>query len=274
MLHGPRVGGPPTALTDSPEDAEPAASANGRLVAFSGQALGSVGGRAIFVVGIDGDGLRQVTAGVDYDTSPSFSPDGRTIVFTRGIASGQHRLHIWAVGVDGSGSAAADYGTHNESEPVFTPNGKRILYAGDADHDAKSDHADIWAMAADGSDQRVLIDGVRNENSPDVSPDGRQVVFSSNRSHGPNIFIAKSNGRSVRAVTHSKGDCFRGRCYLDPVFAPDGKHLLATSGGRYSHDLDVMRPDGSNRKEIDGGGTEEEGYGTSVGAPAWAPVPR
>ena len=34
-----------------------------------------------------------------------------------------------------------------------------------------------------------------------------------------------------------------------------------------------MRPDGSRSKEFDSGGTEEEGYGSHVGAPAWGPVP-
>ena len=32
-----------------------------------------------------------------------------------------------------------------------------------------------------------------------------------------------------------------------------------------------MRPDGSQSKEFDSGGTEEEGYGSHVGAPTWGP---
>jgi hypothetical protein len=37
----------------------------------------------------------------------------------------------------------------------------------------------------------------------------------------------------------------------------------------------VMRADGrGHAKEFDEAGTEEEGFGSRIGAPAWGPVPR
>ena len=128
-------------------------------------------------------------------------------------------------------------------------------------------------MAADGADQRVLIDGIRNESEPDVSPTGRAIAFVSNRAHGPNIFIARADGTRVRAVTHSKRDCFSTACYLAPAWSPDGRHLAYLREGRYSSELVVSRLDGSQSKEFDEGGTEEEGYGSHVGSPAWSAVP-
>jgi hypothetical protein len=35
-----------------------------------------------------------------------------------------------------------------------------------------------------------------------------------------------------------------------------------------------MKLDGSGQKTFDSGGTEEEGFGTHIGAPAWGPAPR
>lgn len=276
LAHGPRASQKPVALTHDPNDSAPAYSADGRSIAFARQVPGPAGAllQAIFVMRSDGSEVRQLTSGTGYDYAPAFSPDGRTIVFSRSGGLERHP-HLWAMDADGGDERQLTSGPNSEFDPVFTPNGKRIVYVSNADQDARSDHADIWAMAPNGDDQRVLIDGVRDEDEPDVSPDGRKIVFSSNRNHGPNLFIANAKGKRVRAVTHNKGDCFRGRCYLTPVFSPDGRHLATTTGGRYSTSLTVMKLDGSNRKTFDSGGVEEEGFGTNVVGPlAWGTVPR
>jgi Tol biopolymer transport system component len=271
VLHGPRVSQKAVSLTEVVGDSMPSFSADGRKIVFSRDPEPLLPGSSIFVIDVDGSGAKRLTTGPALDGDPTVSPDGETVVFDRYAGS---RSHIWAVGIDGTGLRQLTKGPNDESDPVFAPSGKRIVYTGNADLDARSDHADIWAMAPDGSDQKVLIDGVRNEAEPDVSPNGRSIVFTSNRNHGPNLFIANAKGKRVRAVTHSKGDCFRGRCYLTPVFSPDGRHLASTGGGRYSDSLTVMRLDGSQQKTFDSGSTEEEGYGTYIDAPTWGPAPR
>jgi hypothetical protein len=63
-------------------------------------------------------------------------------------------------------------------------------------------------------------------------------------------------------------------CIADPVFSPDGTHIAFLEFGRSSSDLQVMRADGRGfAKEFDEAGTEEEGFGSAIGAPAWGPVP-
>ena len=270
--HGPRASEKPRQLTSEGYDNTPSFSADGRRIVFAGNRdLLASSGSHIYVMNADGSGVKELTVGEGYDSDPSFSPDGRTVVFDR-IESSSNRQHLFAVGVDGSGLRQLTAGTNHEYDPVFTPDGKRVIYVSDADSDARSDHADIFSMAPDGSHQKVLVDGPRNESEPDVSPDGRRIVFSSNRSHGPNLFLADARGRVIRAVTHSKGDCFRGRCYTSPSFSPDGRHIVANSGGRYSSTLTVMRTDGSGAKTFDSGGTEEEGFGIRVGPAAWGPA--
>jgi TolB protein len=130
-------------------------------------------------------------------------------------------------------------------------------------------------MRPDGSQIRLLIGGPRNELDPDISPNGRSIAFSSNRDHGPNLFVARLDGKHVRELTHSRHDCFGSACYTNPSWSPDGKHIAFLASGRYSSDLEVMRADGRGfSKEFAGGGTEEEGFGSHVGAPAWGPRPR
>ncbi|HET8861674.1 MAG TPA: hypothetical protein VFM94_00300 [Solirubrobacterales bacterium] len=122
---------------------------------------------------------------------------------------------------------------------------------------------------------RLLIGGPREDHDPDVSPNGRKIVFASNRDHGPNIFVARMNGKGVVKLTNGRRDCFSGACYTSPSWSPDGKHIAFNSAGRYSSGVDVMRADGRGfAKELDGGGTEPEGYGSRVGAPGWGPRPR
>ena len=275
VLHGPRQRQKPHALTTNSGDNTPSFSADGRLVAFAGNYEAGTPlppGRHIYVVNVDGGGLRQLTSGPDFDENPSFSPDGKKVVFDRRPSAG--RAHIFVVNIDGTGLRQLTSGSFNDSEPVYTPSGRRIVFVSDRDHDVRTDRSDIFAMAASGANQRVLIDGPRNEDEPDTSPNGKSIVFVSNRAPGINIFVAGANGRHVRQLTHNRRDCFSGNCNLSPVWSPDGRHIAYLAVGRFSSDLEVMRADGGGGKEFSNGSTEEEGFGTGVGPPSWGPAAR
>jgi Tol biopolymer transport system component len=266
-LHGPRQKQKPHRLTSNPTDEAPSFSANGRFVAFSSVTEPPATGRHIYVVDVDGSGLRRLTTGPSFDSSPSFSPNGKQIVFERDPGAG--KSHVFAINFDGSGLRQLTNGNFNDSEPVYTPSGKRIVFVSDRDHDVKTDRSDIFAMAPSGANQRVLIDGPYYEKEPDTSPNGRGIAFVSNRRPGINIFVANANGRQVRQLTYNKRDCFSGSCNLSPAWSPDGKHIAYLAVGRYNSDLEVMRAAGGGEKEFSDGGTEPEGFGTKVGAPSW-----
>ena len=180
----------------------------------------------------------------------------------------QQTPQIFIVNVDGTGLRQLTEGSSENYDPVFAPNGKWIAFVSNRDHDVKTDRSDIFSMRPDGSRQRVLIDGPRNESEPDISPDGRKIAFVSNRvGPGLHIYVASSNGRRVRALTHNRESCHYTACFFNPAWAPDGKHIALLSVRRYGTDLEVMKPDGSERKEFAIGGVEAEGYGTRIGAP-------
>lgn len=81
------------------QDMQPDLSPDGRWVAFSSDRGGE--GFEIWVVGIDGEGLRQVTTGEGAGTWPAWSPDGATILYTR---AREGRFELWTTPVDGSAS--------------------------------------------------------------------------------------------------------------------------------------------------------------------------
>jgi Tol biopolymer transport system component len=267
LIHGPRVTQKAKRLTNDPDDEAPSFSANGRLIAFSSvRNAGETSGRNIYLVKVDGTGLRQLTTDATADLAPSFAPSGKQVVFTRRVGG---KSHIFRVNVDGSGLVQLTRGNGNDYDPVYTPNGKRIVFVSDRDRDAKTDQRDIFAMAPSGADMRVLIDGRYNEEEPDTSPNGKRIAFVSNRRPGINIFVANAAGKVLSQLTHNRRSCSSGSCNRAPAWSPDGKHIAFLVIGRYSRDLQVMRADGSGEKEFADAGTETEGLGSTIGSPTW-----
>jgi Tol biopolymer transport system component len=275
LSHGPRKKDPLQELTNNPNDSSPSYSPNGRLIVFSSNRdPGETRGTHLYLMNRDGSGIRQLTSGDFFDSNPSFSPSGKAIVFDRGGLQGRN-THIFGVAVDGSGLHQISDEAGSDYDPTFTPNGKLIVFVSNRSSGGRTDRSNILSMKPDGSQVRLLIGGPRNEFDPDVSPNGRSIAFASNRDHGPNLFVARMSGKHVVELTHSRHDCFGSACYTNPAWAPDGKHIAFLASGRYSSSVDVMRADGRGfSKEFDEGGTEEEGFGSHVGAPAWGPRPR
>jgi Tol biopolymer transport system component len=276
LAHGPRKRDAPVELTANPTDSSPSYSPNGRLIVFAGNHDPGLApqGSHIYVMRNNGDDVRQLTSGSFYDSNPSFSPSGQVVVFDRDRLNGGDS-HIFSISIDGSGLRQVSDDEGSDWDPVFTPNGKRIVFVSNRMTSGRTDRSNILSMRPDGSQIRLLIGGPRSEADPDVSPSGRKLAFASNRDHGPNLFIARINGKHVRELTHSRHDCFRSACYSSPSWAPDGKHIAFLSVGRYGSSVDVMRADERGfSKEFDSGGTEEEGFGSSVRAPGWGPKPR
>jgi len=274
FFHGPRASQAPHRLTSDPQDRNPSYSPNGRLIAFEGNRdPGETSGTHIYVMKADGSGVVQLTNGDFYDSNPAFSANGEVVVFDRAGLS-DRVTHIFAVVVDGSGLRQLTRGPDSDYEPSFTPNGRRIVFVSGRGGAGRRDRSNIFSMKPNGTQVKLLIGGPRNDYEPDISPNGRLVAFASTRAngHGPNLFVARIDGSHVRALTHSKGDCFRTTCYGYPSFAPDGRHIAFLRSGRYASDLEVIRTDGRGySKEFDEAGTEEEGYGSHIGPPSWGP---
>jgi len=276
--HGPRRRQGIRELTSERRDSQPAYSADGRMIAFSGNRDPLLGlpssATHIYLMRADGSGVVQLTFGDFNDSNPSFSPDGSRLAFDRAPVGNSREAGIFTIKVDGRGLQQQTDGVGRDSDPTYTPNGRRIVFVSDREPDGRRDRSDIFIMTHAGRRVSLLIDGPRSEFDPDVSPNGRRIAFASNRRRGPNVFVAKSNGRRVRQLTYSRGDCFKSVCYTDPSWSPSGRHIAFLGERRYLTDLLVMRADGRNRRSFAGAGRDAEGYGTEIGAPAWGPRPR
>jgi Tol biopolymer transport system component len=95
-------GGTPTKIVDSHVvggiNMQPALSPDASHVAFSGQREGKF---SIYIVGVDGEGLRRLTYSNDDDTEPAWSPDGSQIAFVGGRKGDD--VDVYLISWDGIG---------------------------------------------------------------------------------------------------------------------------------------------------------------------------
>jgi len=237
----PGVPGSALQLTSDPSDADPQISPNGRLVVFSretGADESGFGRASLFVIGIDGSGLRQLTAGGPGgggDFKPAFYPSGQSIVFARGSgASGENDLY--SIRLDGSGLRQLTRGPAREEAPTVSPSGRQIAFACGPAGDL-SRIEDVCSMRPDGSNRRVLTRKLKQGSEPfdpDFSPSGRLIAFTLGPGVASDIFTMRADGTRLGALTNRspqgrRSFVDRESGYASPSFAPRGKALVAVA---------------------------------------------
>jgi Tol biopolymer transport system component len=118
--------------------------------------------------------------------------------------------------------------------PVFTPSGDTITF---------SSHLGLFDMSSTGQDlQRLVTTEEAILGTPSYAPDGSSMI---------NVDLTK-NFLFTMTADGSEVERLPGTARLfDPVYAPDGRHVLASkSGGGRTSRLVTMRPDGTAIKPI------------------------
>lgn len=238
----------------------------------------------VFVMNVDGSGLRQVTPTVAedmsdglYGTDAALSPDGAQLAYTRGGRS------IVVVDLESGESKTVHEGGY---QPVFSPDGTHIAFSsGSGISIMNSDGSDVRVVAEEegGSDatfspdsSRVIFNAggyiveapvtggetkvvLRDQfwnADPAYSPDGSTLAFSSNRggNNGSEIYSMPAGGGEITPLTDTYA--------VHPQFTPDGARILYTRAATQSGDLVVdisssarpelasMNPDGSGQKRL------------------------
>jgi len=157
-------------------------SPNGREIVFT--ASPHTGQLAVWRVRPDGNGVRQVTPGVEADLyEPSWSPDGRTIAFTQYLKGEET---IWTVRVNGSRLRKLGRGRW----PDWSPDGRRIIF---------TDGLSVWTMAPNGGSRRRLTPPVLEDetNQATYSPDGTRIAFT----RAGRLWIMTAGGKRAHIVS-------------------------------------------------------------------------
>jgi len=232
-------------LTTDPSDRSPQISPDGRQILFQREIEESSSGlprSAIYLIGSDGQGLRQVTqpAEGESDAEPAFDPSGQRIIFARSNYRSNEGDDIYSVALDGSDLRQLTSGPGVDSGPAASPTGRQIVFERARHKQSCScDLEHIYSMRPDGTQVRNLTPGRRREaTSPDFSPDGKRIAYSAGYLQFASVFTMRANGSHLRQVVdrHPKRTGS-----TEPVFSPSGDSLLAVAVDRYGSALERIR---------------------------------
>lgn len=151
----------------------------GVAIAPSGGRMAAVisrnGNSDIYVGGIDGSGLRNVTKHPAIDVSPTWSPDGSQIAF---VSNRHGSPQIFVMSASGAGARRLTFAGNYNQTPSWCPRGDTpsIAFAG-----ADSGTFDVFTVNANGGDIVRLTQAQGRNSDPTWSPDGRLIAFWSSR---------------------------------------------------------------------------------------------
>jgi len=130
-------------------------SPDGRQLAFVNWNPDQRTGRDIYVINVDGTGLRQLTDHPGHDRLPAWAPNGRQIAFY----STRNNLNNNSGGIflmDTDGKNVKELTDRDEKYPSWSPDGKRIAFS---IWDSKARKKFIGVMNADGHHLELIAEG-------------------------------------------------------------------------------------------------------------------
>ena len=223
---------------------------------------------AIYVMNVDGSGLRQLTYPQDdqFDMQPAWSPDGTKIIFTSGRQV--DFTSIYVVDADGGTPLKLTDSPAADANAVWSPDGTRIAFASTRDSEGEVVNEEIYVMNADGSDPVRLTDNPNIDNNPAWSPDGTKIAFLSMpfpegapRFRLAEIYVMDADGGNPVNISNNE------TIDWNPVWSPDGTRIAFIS--TFSWDITVVNADGSNPVQL----TSEGGNYLPLWLPAAASSP-
>ncbi len=157
-------------------------------------AVESGGATNLYLLGLDGTVIRQLTHGSSINVSPAVSPDGSQLAFTsdRGGAP-----QIYVMSMSGGAPRRITYKGSYNTNPAFSPDGRQIAY-----QSRSGGGFEIFRIAASGGSPVYLTDGQH----PAWSPDGRYIAFSIGRGGGLGLYLVQGEGGKVVGNLTTKED--------------------------------------------------------------------
>ncbi len=240
-------------------------SADGQRICFQAYPHGQ-DEYQIYVMNVDGTGLKMVSTGKAATTCAFFHPDGEKMIFAanhhdprppvtpeavRQAAEQQagRSNYVWPFppGMDifeytfktGDMRRLTEAEGY-DAEGSYSGDGKRIVFTSMRDGDQ-----DIYICDADGTNVRRITDKPGYDGGPFFSPDGKRIIYRSDRFNNGNlqIFVNSVEGGQEKQLTNDPDVL-----HWCPFWHPSGKWLIFTraehAAGRPNYDLYLLSDDG------------------------------
>lgn len=232
-----RADGTRTQLTSNTDtqfgDTDPDVSPDGLSIAYSAKAADS-NNTAIWIMGIDGSGLRQMTSPASPTTSdliedvlPRWSPDGTRVVFNREVTAldGVKSFDMLLLTLSIGSVTALTTDHHALGAAAWSPDSRRLVFW-------DADQYGLSVIGADRSGEHVLsLQTPQYPNYPEWSHDGNTIYLVSASESG--VFSYKSSDQFTTTLATAAQNLLPGPYYLysNPRVTPDGKSLGFTRNG-------------------------------------------
>jgi len=243
-------------------------------------------GNEIFVMKIDGTGVRQLTDGLDFSLHgiadpgphPDWSSDGSKIVFVMALEPSQGELwgydtindayELFVMNTDGSEVHQLESQSGKMHHPAWSPDGTKIAFS--INYQRRLGFRSIVVTDADGTDIQQITGTDRtshwhDHSVPAWSPDGNRIAYvnenrSSFRADTFEIFVVNAAPKGYSnaiQLTDSEVD-------WAPAWSPDGTKIAFERWQDGNFEIFVMNADGTEVHQLTDGGKD------SI-RPVWSP---
>jgi Tol biopolymer transport system component len=208
------VSEPKEIIQSSKGVSRPALSPDGKWLAYNSTEQEE----DLFVVSVDGSGLRQLTNGGHRNRGPRWSPDGKQIAF---FSTRSGEWEIWTSDANGGGfRQITNLAGNNVAWPVWSADGKYLAYTLFGLNTFLIETGKPWGAQTPEKLPPFPGEG-QIFNGWNWSPDGRMLAGFLNRDDGVALYSLAS--KSFRKLTE------RG---ADPVWLSDSRRLLFLDKGK------------------------------------------
>ncbi len=235
------------------------------------------GASNVYVAGVDGRDLKQLTFGSAMDSYPRFSPGGQTLVF---LSRRHGNFSLLFVSIKGS-TEREFLEVDGNLEPAFSPNGQKIVFRSYMDGNAEimmanvdgsaltrltnnevedgfpsfsndgrsiffhrtiGEHNQVFMMNLTDGSELQLTDGYFPSWHAHHSPDGRRIVYDAEKERDRNIFVMDLTTQKIVQLTDAPGrDGY-------PKWSPDGTEIAFHSARDGGTRVFLMDADGRNQR--------------------------